>query len=361
MKKALIILIAILVSLSGHAQGSIQKSLLGNPKIDSLLRYARSLDCMPREQYTFDGIYKKSFICTLWSWMSDHRLLVDSIRHTCMELTDYATESYIKECHQDGKDSLVYVITLGENKEPHLQLQNAVQNSSSRASAYVLPHTPESMILHYYPSPNHQADASESPQHIGQFFHYYQKEGGGSIQPVFVDVKAYKKILEKVFNKKGVHQQHCHIRKDSTYVFDDEHEKWTIGAIHNDHKWASDTKVTIYTFSSNELAMDMYKILHDHTWQFIEDHPATRCSFRLDTTTNSLPVPMFSSETQLENNLLHKFVVYFAMDIDMVARKHEYYIVVFDIKKSEWGTEFLPENWKTLKSWVNGKTTYYKK
>ena len=355
-----------MLSSSIWGQESLQKKLQSSPKIDSLLSYVRLLDSEPREVYEFNGDYKRTLDWNFWESIQPQRnstthLLIDSIRQTFMELADQALENYMEERHHDGMDSLVYIITLGKNenrkKNMDTQLHEMVHHGL-RSTAISTPNTSESMIFSYRPIIDEQG--AEPEGYNGMFFYNNVKAGGDSIKPVFIDLKAYEKMMKKIFNRKGIHQQHCHIRKDSTYVFDHIHEHWSIGEIHSDHEWASEGKATIYTFSSDTLAMEVYRILKQHTWQFIEEHPTTRCTFQTDSVPRSFPFTIFKSETKLKDNLSHKFIIYLSMDWKNL-NTHAYHIVVFDVRMSEWGTEFLPRDWQSLKSWKNGKRTYYKK
>ena len=134
MKRIAFVLCAILVSLCTLAQGNIEKRLVGNPKIDSLLRTYPLEGISPignsGVSYSFDGKLHKTvdIHCTLTNdfqptpptgdpkrdlqnqkldSIRQHRInqehrAYEAIRNTCKALIDDAKESYVWEYHRGG-------------------------------------------------------------------------------------------------------------------------------------------------------------------------------------------------------------------------------------------------------------------
>ena len=165
---------------------------------------------------------------------------------------------------------------------------------------------------------------------------------------------------DEIFKEMGVKKQHCYVRKDREFLLDLEKCHWVIGCVRKDHEWSTDMKATIYKFPTEEMAWETYKLFSDETWKYIEQHPDMSCEFRYETGKNSFPLLIFNSERELENKQKERFRIY--IDLDTTDTCEEtYYFIILDTKMSEFGTEFLPKDWQTLKNWKNGKKVYRKK
>ena len=72
---------------------------------------------------------------------------------------------------------------------------------------------------------------------------------------------------------------------------------------------------------------------------------------------NGFPLLIFNSEKELENKQKETFRIYITPSY---ALNGGYSLIILNTKMSQFGTEFLPEEWETLKSWKNGKKVYRK-
>jgi hypothetical protein len=164
---------------------------------------------------------------------------------------------------------------------------------------------------------------------------------------------------DEIFKEMGVKKQHCYVRKDREFL-DLEKFHWVIGGVRKDHEWSTEMNATTYQFPSNKMIQEAYKIFTEETWKYIEQHPDTRYEFCYETKMNAFPLLIFNSERELENKQKERFRIY--IDLDTTDTCEEtYYFIILDTKMSEFGTEFLPKDWQTLKSWKNGKKDYRKK
>ena len=160
-----------------------------------------------------------------------------------------------------------------------------------------------------------------------------------------------------IFKEMGVKKQHCYVRKDREFLLDLEKCHRVIGCVRKDHEWSTEMKATTYQFPSSKMIREAYKVFTEETWQYIEQHPDTRCEFCYETKMNAFPLLIFNSERELENKQKKTFRIY----ITLSYAGDGYSFIILNTKMSEFGTEFLPKDWQTLKNWKNGKKVYRKK
>lgn len=375
MKKIIIILWAMLICCFAYGQESLQERLKSNPVVDSLFTHARTIGIEPVGKYEYDGEYMNTMEFDFYykkaaekpkdgeeiipesARNANQRQMVDSIRQVFMTLSDVSNEVYMKEIHNDRMDSLVYVATFGkgDSLKGDEQLQNTVQCHNPSAWSYHYPQVPEAIVFDYHPITGEKKVEETDPVRFRGNMCYYKTIGGDeTLTPKYVDKKSYGKVLNKIFKEKGIKKQHCYVRKDRECQ---DLGKWFIGGVRKGYEWSTEMNATTYQFPSREMIRDVYKVFCEETWKYIEQHPDTRCKFCYETKMNSFPLLIFSSEKELENKQKETFRIY----INPSHAGHGgYTFIILNTKMSEFGTELLPQEWETLKSWKNGKKVYRK-
>lgn len=377
MKKTIIILGAMLMNFCAYGQESLKEKLKSNPIVDSIFTHARTIGIEPMGKYEYDGEYKNT-MCFHFDynkaaekpkdgegiypesvWNANRRQMVDSIRQAFVALSDVSNEMYMKEIHNDRMDTLVYVAILGNNNslKGNGYIQNTVEYKTANSWTYHYPNAPEYMVFDYHPLNGvKKAEATDRVNLFGQMSYYKKIGGTETLTPKYVDKKSYGKVLNKIFKEKGIKKQHCYVRKDKEFR---NVKKWSIGKATNDQEWSTEMKATIYKFPTEKMAWETYKTFSDETWKYIEHHPDMRCEFYYENNTYFYPQVIFSSERELKDKQKERFRVYITCDMSD-AWDDTYYFIILDTKMSEFGPEFLPQEWQTLKSWKNGKKVYYK-
>ena len=143
MKRIIIILWAMTLAVSTFAQGVLKDSIQGDPHIEGLFEYAKSLGFHISENYHFHRLPNKfEKDCLLHVQLYDiseaaptgnaeedrknkeederyrgsnkaNLLLIDSIRNTFMALAPHASEIYMKEFHLENQDTMLYAMRSG--------------------------------------------------------------------------------------------------------------------------------------------------------------------------------------------------------------------------------------------------------
>ena len=378
MKKIIIILGAMLICCFAYGQESLKERLKSNPVVDSLFTHARTIGIEPVEKYEYDGEYMNTMRFDFYykkaaekpkdgeeiipesARNANQRQMVDSIRQVFMTLSDVFNEVYMKEIHNDRMDSLVYVATFGkgDSLKGDGQLQNTVQCHSPSVWSYHYPQVPEAIVFDYHPITGEKKVEETDPVGLNGQMYYHKIIGGDeTLTPKYVDKKSYGKVLNKIFKEMGVKKQHCYVRKDREFLLDLEKYHWIIGCIRADHEWSTEMNVTTYQFPSYKMIREAYNVFTEETWKYIEQHPDTRCEFCHETHMNGFPLLIFNSERELENKQKETFRIYITPSN---ALNGGYSLIILNTKMSQFGTEFLPEEWETLKSWKNGKKVYNK-
>ena len=380
MKRITFTLCFTFISLCTMAQGTHQKRLQGNPKIDSLTSEVKALGGNPRVSYYFDGKFHKTvdIICDL---MKDYQPtpptgnpkmdaqipLLDSIRkersdrsnriynairNTCKALTDEATESYTWEYHRNGVDSVRYTIALGE-------YQGGDTLKTWQHDREVQYHgAPEIITFRCNP----WEDKSGGPGAIngyGDFRYVYTPDSVGIEREdrVPFNKKAYTALIQPIMKQKGITTRQFYIYCDSTYTPKD--IKWR-----DDDDFAiyeksltplqpkSENRGTVYTMQSKELADSVLSQLIQATWEFLnENSNMTFFRFHPHTTYGITGMnELFQSDDY--HRVLNFYHIFLHSDGDK-----EFNIVVVEGT----GDMMIPMEWLIMKSWKNGKIVYDKK
>ena len=388
MKKIIIILWVMLLSHCTFAQGLLRDSIQGDPHIEGLLEYAKSMGFHVRENYHFNRLpnkFEKDYLLHVQLYdipetaptgnaeedrknkEEDERyrgsnkanlLLIDSIRNTFMALAPYVSEIYMKESHQENKDTMLYVMRSGVPADPRwTKPLNDTFRYTSTGSHRAILDVPEQLLFEYTPSVFYQKD-KEAGDRItvsqnGSLSFLIRKESHNPNPPKFVDKKVMGKMLGKVLNRKGITKHQLYVRKDESYTVSREKDSWDIGSVMIGEKWSSTTKATIYTIKDKDLADEVLHELYDVTAQYINEHPNTICDrYDLNYDNNDI----FVSQSELKDEFKDRYLVLSRYD----SKEKLYGFLIIDAHMSRFGTEFLPRDWAHLKSWINGKKKYYK-
>ena len=380
MKRITFALCIILISLSTMAQGTLQERLKGNPKIDSLVSKVAALGGSGQVSYYYDGKLHKtvSIFCSLMndfeptpptgdSQRDARNQKMDSVRkerceqgnriynivrNTCKALTDEAKESYTWEYHRNGVDSVRYTIALGEYQSGDTmqtwQRQREVQYYGA----------PEIITFRYDPLANNDG----SPLMSKGFGHFHYEYTPDSVWRQMKDLvpfnkAAYTALLQPILKQKGITTRQFIVNCDSTYTF--EKESWD----HNEKEFLirentisprqpkSETRGTIYTIRSKELADSVLSQLIRTTWTFLENNPGISFHFE--------PYAYYGIKAmnELFENLDYRRVMGFYHIYLHAMSNNEYNIVFLEGT----GDMMIPMEWLILKSWKNGKVVYDKK
>ena len=385
MKRITFALCFTFLSLCTMAQGTRQKRLQGNPKIDSLISEVKALGIetlggTPRVTYYFDGKFHKNVDITC-QLMNDYQptpptgnpqkdaqnhlvdsvrkersdrsnRIYDAIRNTCKALTDEATESYTWEYHRNGVDSVRYTIALGE-------YQGGDTLKTWQHNREVTYHgAPEIITFRCNP----WEDKSGGPGAINGFgdFRYEFTPDSVGIEMedrVPFNKQAYTALIQPIMRQKGITTRQFYIYCDSTYT--PKEMKWK-----DDDDFViqemsltplqpkSENRGTVYTMQSKELADSVLSQLIQATWEFLNEN-SNMDFFRFFPHTTYGVTGMnelFWSEDY--HRVLNFYHIFLHSDGDK-----EFNIVVVEGT----GDMMIPMEWLIMKSWKNGKIVYDKK
>ena len=384
MKRITFALCVTFIALGTVAQGTIQERLKGNPKIDSLVSEVVALGGNVQVSYDFHGRLHKtvSITCQLMNDFhptpptgnpqkdaQSHMLdsirkercnlsnrIYNAIRSTCKALTDDATESYTWEYHRNGVDSVRYTIALGE-----YQSGNTLK-TWQRDREVLYDGAPEIITFRYDPVPGRsQGENAGNPwmsKGIAFFNYEYTPDSVSKDYKDYVPFNktAYTALLQPILKQKGIATRQFYVYCDTTYAFkkvkwndDDDfviHDKTLIPL-----QPKSETRGTVYTMHSRELADSVLSQLIQTTWAFLEDNPDICFRFMPHTTYG------LRTMNKLFENLDFRRVMGFYHIYLHCIEDQEFNIVVVEGT----GDMIVPMEWLILKSWKNGKVVYDKK
>jgi hypothetical protein len=379
MKRIAFALCATFISVGTIAQGTLQKRLQGNPKIDSLVSEVAALGGNGTVNYYYDGKLHKtvSITCQLMNdfhptpptgnpqrdaqnqktdsirkELCEQRIRIyNAVRNTCKALTDDATESYTWEYHHNGVDSVRYTIALGEYQSGDTmttwQRQREVQYYGA----------PEIITFRYDPLANNDGNPWV-PKGFGYFRYEYTPDSVSKQMKELVpfNKEAYTALLQPILKQKDIATRQFYVYCDTSYTFKE--VKWN----DNDDfvlrentltplQPKSETRGTVYTMHSKELADSVLSQLIQTTWAFLEDNLGISFHFN--------PHTYYGSRTM--NELFE--------NLDYRRQMGFYHIYLHSIGDQEFnvivlegtGDMMVPMEWLIVKSWKNGKVVYDKK
>lgn len=348
MKRITFALCAACIALSTMAQGTLQKRLQGNPKIDSLVNEVTALGGNGKVSYYYDGKLHKTVSISCFG--QEHQIY-NAIRNTCKALTDDASESYTWEYHRNGVDSIRYTIALGE-----YQMGDTLRTWQRQRDVHYYG-APEIVTFRYDPMANNDGKPW-TPKGLGYFKYEYTPDSIGRQTRDYVpfNKEAYMALLLPTLKQKGITSRQFYVYCDSTFSFkevkwndDDDfvmHEKTL-----TPQQPKSETRATVYTIQSKGLADSVLSQLIQTTWAFLEDNPGISFHFR--------PYTYYGLRTmnELFRNLdLKRLLGFYHIYLHCIDDK-EFNIVILEGT----GDMMVPMDWLIVKSWKNGKVVYDKK
>lgn len=319
MKKNIFILTAWLISICADAQI--------NPKLRSIIYdqrpygfYERDFDAKGIRIYAGGPIYHKADFTYSFTKerYEEAEQRFQSTRNTCRALASEALESYLWESHEEGIDTLMYILTL---------------DNPAGKETFRFFYRPDSIKYVSLPEKGNEL------QHKGIYSFEYCLENGDTYQNHCLDTLKIEKYLKPVLTQKGIKNHkfylyNDHTVKDTTYDF--VHFTKTNSA-------TDEIQGTIYTIQSKEQADDVLKQLNHAISQFIDENPQTN-HWKPEQKKQILFCSTLSSNQEYCIFHLHS------------EETDTHYIMIFNAT----GTLSLPKGWQNMKSWVNGKIEYYR-
>lgn len=379
MKRIALALFATIVTLGTLAQGTLQKRLQGNPKIDSLMSDVAARGGSPQVYYYYDGKLHKTVSISCWLKNDIHSTLptgdprmdarnhmIDSvrmeqsrqavqiynaIRSTCKALTDDAKESYAWEYHCGGVDSVRYAIALGEYQSGDTMTTWQHEREVEYYDA------PEIITFRYDPWTNNDGEPW-TPKGLAYFRYEYTPDSVSTKTRDYVpfNKKAYEARLQPILKQEGITTRQFYVYCDSTFSFKD--MKWNDDddfVVHvktlSPLQPTSETRGTVYTMQSKALADSVLSQLIQATWAFLEDNQGINFHFH--------PLTTYSTRTlnEIFGNLDFKRLMgFYHIYLHSIGDK-EFNIVLLEGT----GEMMVPMEWLIVKSWKNGKVVYDKK
>lgn len=373
MIKNILLLCTMLAPLCVSAQQTLAEITQGHPKIENLIKYADSLGIHIRKGYRisnsdsgirYDKTVKLDFVLGDTLPNSRHTvphatssLFLDSIRSTFMSLIPSASESYAREHHHNGTDSIIYIMNLGNRAESNAstKLFQSYTKGKNGSTAYQHPNVPENILFDYY------SDANGREK--GTLTYRYSHDLAPTQQLTFINAQEYTKRLEKVFDREDISRHHFYFRKDSTYQADyqDFRSLWATTG-----NWSSESNATVYTTTSKETAFEILHAITETTWQYLNERPNVYCRFKSPLTDAPFFCEILNSFAETEKGKYQDFFVQayaFALSPDLSGKRHDDMIATYCFIISHAKTEGAPvtycfSDYHKLKSWINGKKVY---
>ena len=279
------------------------------------------------------------------------REAVQVVRRTLSELTQDAAESYSYEYHQNGHDTIITTIALKPyDNEPIPKNFEYPENDS-----YGTGKTPE-MVHFRYTDSERWRRSRMNPIGFGELRVNIIVDTALYATKDF-DVDALHKAIQPLFKDKTIKRHEIHCQHDSTFdvdsvdiaPFDESYLR-----AEKSVRRRGDNRLTVYKFTSEEMAKTKLHQVMECVRQYIADHPReayTICSDEYFPPLN--PAKMFRGEAY--KNMYGIDEPRKSMTIDAIMDENGFYILI-----NVWDDdEYIPFNWKQMKEMVNGKKRYF--
>jgi hypothetical protein len=377
MKRIVFALCAISIALSTMAQGTLQKRLQGNPKVDNLVNEVTALSGNPDVSYYFDGKSHKTvgIFCNLMNdfqptpptgdskkdaqnhvmdsirqdRINQGRKVYEAIRNTCKALTDKATESYSWEYHRDGVDSVRYTIAIGEYQNGDTM---TIYHNQRDVQYYNAPE----LLSFYYNAFAHNDGNPWGAKGYGYFRYEYTPDSVFMPKKDIVpfDKDAYMKEILPILNQKGITSRQFYVYNDSTFTIvrkDRKEDDFVLREQTNEPmQTKSETRGTVYTLHSKAQAYAVLEQIVKATWDYLEGNSGFWYSFH--------PYNDYGNwklNELFESKYLTRIPSFFHIYLHSFGE--EFNIMIVEGQ----GDMMIPAEWAVVKSWKNGKVTYDKK
>jgi hypothetical protein len=347
MKRIAFILGATIVSLGMMAQGTFEKRLQSNEKIDSLITEVYRLGGKPNISYMYDGKLHKTVSMSCVVMDDQPNKVYEVIRNTCLSLTDEAKECNIWEYHRNGVDSVRYAIAIGE-----YQNGEGLKTVQRKREVYYQ-NAPELISFHYNSSLRNNA-SQRSPKGIGFFRYEYTPDSVYKPKKDFVplNIEAYTKQLLPILRQEGISSRQFYVYHDSTYSFEGKRaDEFVIREQTDEPKLLkSETRGTVYTMHSKTQADEVLDQIRKVTLSFLGEHTGFWFSYYPNMGYGNRQLSELFESTYLTQvpEFYHIYLQYIG---------EEYNIIIVEGS----GDLMIPAEWAIVKSWKNGKVTYDKK
>ena len=349
MKRIVFALGLAIVSLGMMAQGTLEKRLQSNQKIDSLISEVYRSEGTPNVTYMYDGKLHKTVYMSCVVMEDRENKAYEAIRNTCKALTDDAKECYVWEYHRNGVDSVRYAIAIGE-----YQNGDAMSSYKNQREVYYY-NAPELVSFRYNPFPNN----NDSQSKIKGYAHFrYEYTPDSVFKPskeiVPINKEAYANLLQPILKQEGITSRQFYVYHDSTYtiVRKDKHEDDFVlrEKTDNPKQQKSETKGTVYTMHSKALANEVLDQIRKVTLNYLEENTGFWFTYH----------PYIGYGNRLLNEFFESMYLTRVPDFYRIYLQHmdeEYNIIIVE----GFGDMMIPAEWAIVKSWKNGKVTYDKK
>ena len=298
----------------------MKKTILRNPQIDGLMKYAKSMGVDVWEFYS-RNYRSMSFHISVYNDSDPHDnpvLLIDSIKSTFLGLADEATDKYLWEKDREGRDSIYYTLTLGKYRSSEMGRQTEF-------------HYPAPEILTYKYIPYKRENVREGQRvSIGSADLHYQFYPDSIVRKIEqVEMDELMEAIGKVFKKEKVKYHTLQVEMDSAYNWRNRDEILEYeGAVKGE---ACETTIRVYEAQPKDRA---------------QEHIDMQEAFNR----------RWSSPIRVEN--MYKDIrEQFRIRITYVEDLDAYSFFLITSK----GGVAIPTSWENLKSWKNGKKVYYRK
>ena len=367
MKKNLIIAACLGISMSMQAQG--------NPKIDSLISELRAIGQEPNITYSYlYGRHKREIHIAAVHFhdfqphtkTGDERMdrinaIGDSlflntkqrdeevlrlIQRTCKSMAEDATESYMWEYHRNDIDSIRYSMALGEIPEG-----KASHSSSTKNHDVYYYDAPQILTYRYTSAPRTDSISRWDMKGMG-VFEYIESTDSVDGKTEYLDHEAYTRHIASILKQKGVESRPIFFSHDTTCTVEKSNDNFVVRVETTlPVQPRSETRGTLYTIHSEELANRVLSQLADATWQYLKEHPNTCYEFNPERKYSHGSLRSFFVSTR-EPQVCDEFRM-----LIHSLRDEEFHILMLHTQGDLW----IPSEWPVLQSWKNGKVTYARK
>ena len=254
MKKIIITFAILLVSFCGYAQM--------NPVIDSLVRKSFMMK-LGTSDFDKKGIHiqrggvtyhRAEFRDSInYRNVEEREQELKAMRDACRELSKEAKESYLWESHEEGKDTLMYLLTL---------------NNPTCRETLKLMYTDKNVTFETLDD-----DGTSELKPKGWYTFEYHLENGDNSRNHFIDVAEINRLLAPLLENDSIERHDLYIRHDQTYPTKVDELEY-IGHATNSRLWFdTETKGTLYTIPTKEMGDRIYHQLGKVIAQYYKDHP----------------------------------------------------------------------------------------
>ena len=168
----------------------------------------------------------------------------------------------------------------------------------------------------------------------------------------YLDREGYTRHIASILKQKGVESRPIYFSHDSTCTVEKSNDNFVVRVETTlPVQPRSETRGTLYTIHSGELADRVLSQLADATWQYLKEHPNTCYEFNPERKYTHGSLRSFFTSTR-ETRVYDEFRV-----LIHCFRDEEFHILMLHTQGDLW----IPCEWPVLQSWKNGKATYVRK